>query len=364
MKTPILFITIFFLLYAHSNHSQETNDEIWAFVKIRTVRIKGQCQTLFISQPFVVPNATKDNYYKIEQLAEEELESDLKKDFLGIKNFGHISVNVQISKNKAYEFWERTWTNERKWAIESDFLENCEPVEIEWSYKGKKNEKSGPYSIYEEGWSNILETDSINQYLEQLKDLVSDTTNIVNNKTSIRQRPMKMYKNGKLIEFYTQKKTNEYILSYMLFANESFFLLHGDPEKLEKRYADERPYLYESEQIIDYMKLLINTIHSEKLGRGTIITRKRLKEENFELRQKELDWTFILSDPKVLFESRDESIISAFVYIDNQLIDATIKLDRKHNNIDVLKKTRLLVDFGYNPGINTDNGILFENSKK
>ena len=358
MKVIIPLMFLISILSIPNGYSQIENQEIWAYGKVIPTQPTGECKTLFITAPFLVEKANLTNYEKIKFFAEEELKHDLNNGFLAISEFDYLDISVFKSKNKAFESWQRRIDNERKWALQTNFEKYCEPVLVEWTYKGKRIGVDRPYSIYEDGWSTIIEPDSVHKHLELLKTLVVSNKQLDYYNTTIRQRPMHMYKNGKLLEFSSREDNGKIVLNYILFANKSYFLLHGQANKLIKRYADERPYLFEKEHIIDYVKLLINTMSSKDLGRATVITRKRLQGENFFLRQKELEWSFSLSDPKVIFESRNESIISAFVCIDNQLIQAIIELDRKTNKIDLINSTRVLDTFVYDVGKSTDYGII------
>lgn len=347
-----------------SGLAQEQKKEIWAYAKVQTKREQNSCRTLYITPPFPIKGVDAKNYKKIQPLAEQELQHDLESGILDIHNHDNVYVKVYDTKAKAFESWEKRLKNERDWALRSDFSQSCEPVEIVWCYTGKTFGENQWYSIYEDGWKDVTAMDSIKSHLAHLEGMLGKKLEKGYFDVRIRQRNMNMFKNGRLLEFLRKNEGEKALLTYVLILNESSFLLHGDGDKLVKRLTEERPYLFEDDQIIDYIKLLINTLNSEKLGRATVLTRERLSKEDFVLKQSELKWSFTLTDPRVLYESRDESIVAAYVYIHGELLHAIIELDRRHSKIDLLKSIRVLNHMDYHVGHATQEGIWVEPPRK
>lgn len=359
MKINMKYLLLACVLLVSKHYGQEIKDEVWAYAYVNPKRVEGQCQTLYVAHPFQVPNANKFNYKKVSDLAEEELMFDLDTGFLNMAEYSSVNVLVYTSKDKAFESWQRKMENARHWAIKSDFQEYCEPVEINWAYQGKVFGKNQPYSIYEEGWTSLLVPDSVNSHLKDLKRLKGQETKLDYNNTTVRIRPMTLFKNGKLVECLSQQEGGSRHLNYLIYTNDDVILIDGDSDKLLRVLAEKRPFLFDDDQVIDYVKLLVNTLYDKNMGRATLITRKRLRQENIELRQKELDWDFTLNDPKVIFESRDESLVSAYVCWNRELLHLIIEVDRKSNKLDVLNYIRILPDFPYETGHQTSEGIVF-----
>lgn len=359
MKINMKYLLLACVLLVSKHYGQEINDEVWAYAYVNPKKLEGQCQTLYIAHPFEVPNANKFNFKKVSDLAEEELMYDLDTGFLNMTEYSSVNVLVYTSKDKAFESWQKRIENERHWAIKNDFQEYCEPVEIEWTYQGKVFGKNKVYSIYEEGWTTLLPPDSINMHIKNINRLNGGETKLDYYNATVRIRPLTLYKNGKLVELLSQKDDGSIQLNYLIYTNDDVILIDGDSDKLLRVLADKRPFLFDDDQVIDYVKLLVNTLYDENMGRATLITRKRLRRENFELRQKELDWNFTLNDPEVIFESRDESLVSAYVCWNRELLHLIIEVDRKSNKLDVLNYIRILPDFQYETGHQTSEGIVF-----
>ncbi|MCL6265053.1 hypothetical protein [Flagellimonas myxillae] len=363
MKTLQNKLYLLLLLIAAFAHGQESTKTYWAFANFYSGGTNEECRKLFMTPVFNLPKANATNYEKFEDLIKEELSAALSENNFEDESTGRIYVRTYTSEDLANEGWQQRNDREIKLALRTDYREYCEPQVLDWNYTGKAFKEDLPYSLFEDGWKKIDSIPEKISMLQLLGKLKGKTIDQNENAYTVRKRKMEIYKNGELLEY--SKKTSETTahLDYVLKANDSSILLHGKVNKLSKKLKEARPFLFNDRDVIEYLKLMVNIVHDKKNNRYTLVTQKRLFQENFALRQKELDWTFTLKDPRVLYDGKNESLISAFILRKDALCLGVFSINRVDGDIDIKDMHILKTGLDYDAGIGSENGININLSK-
>jgi hypothetical protein len=339
---------------------QESNKGYWAYAKVRKNYKKGECRTVFMTNVFKLSDANENTIQKYKYFVGEEFGNSLLNNGFEESALKNITISAYDSEKKANEVWQQNFERATQDAIRNDFNEYCTPVNFEWTFTGERYKTDSNYSIFEDGW--IVLKDSLkNNELAYLKDAYSSENLIDNKKISVRERKLSFFKKGRLVEYTINKGKENAILLNRLYANDTAFFV-GKQRRFLEKLKFQRPYLYNDEDVLSYLQFAVNFMEAEGGHRVTILTRRRLAKENFELRRQALNWDFELKDPEVIYSDRKNSLVRVFAYIKGTLNLAIFKVDNTNGEIDLEDHHTIRTLVEYNSGKSVGAGILIKNN--
>lgn len=349
-------------VFAISNLSmgQESKKVYWVYAQVRKDYKKGECRTVFMSNVFKLSDADENTIQKHKYFVGEEFGNSLLDNGFDESTLKNITIRAYASEKKANEVWQQNFERATQDAIRNDFNEYCTPVNFEWTYTGERYREDLNYSIFEDGWTMLSDSLKSNE-LTHLKDVHNVEDLIDNEKINIKERKLSFFKNGRLVEYTINRGKENVLLFNRLYANDTAFFV-GKQKRFLDKLQFQRPYLYNDEDVLSYLQFAVNFMEAEGGHRVTILTRKRLAKEDFELRRQALNWDFELKDPEVIYSDRKNSLVRVFAHIKGTLNLAIFKVDNTNGEIDLEDYHTIKTGVEYNSGKTFGSGILIKNN--
>jgi len=349
----------FVVAISNLSMGQDSKKGYWAYAQVRKDYKKEECRTVFMTNVFKLSDADENTIQKHKYFVGEEFGNSLLDNGFDESALKNITIRAYASEKKANEVWQQNFERATQDAIRNGFNEYCTPVIFEWTFTGERYRADLNYSIFEDGWIVLKDSLKLNE-LAYLKDAYSAENLSDNKKINIRERKLSFFKNGRLIEYTINKGKENVILLNRLYANDTAFFV-GKQKRFLDKLQFQRPYLYNDEDVLSYLQFAVNFMEAEGGHRVTILTRKRLAKEDFELRRQALNWDFELKDPEVIYSDRKNSLVRVFAHIKGTLNLAIFKVDNTNGEIDLEDHHAIKTEVEYNSGKRVGSGILLQN---
>ncbi|MCB0753397.1 MAG: hypothetical protein KDC52_18140, partial [Ignavibacteriae bacterium] len=229
----------------------------WVYLACNIEDEAGQCSKLLMTNVFPVYGINEYNLNKKEQLIKEELSNTFSKKPYDTKTIDNMLIKSFEQQKDANDDWQKRYKGESDKAKFDDSGKNCEPITYNWKYSGERYFKETNYSIFEDGWSILKDSVRLDE-LSHLNELLKKNLGAGPTEVVVREKPLPIFENGKLIEYSIKSKENQVIIYNRLYANDTAYFL--DPKKSLKNLQNEHPFLFNDEDVITYLKLAVNLL--------------------------------------------------------------------------------------------------------